>query len=317
MQVLAKTSLLLVLVLVTLSAYLRLDHSGIGCEPWPACYGNIGVVAESPTAATAYERLLEEANQPLSWARPLHRLVASVLGLAILGLCLLSLNRKKDRLLSLGLLALTVFLAWLGIYSEGLNSPAVVMGNLSGGFAMLGLLGWMVLRKPHRSDGNYSSLQKWASTALVVLCVQILLGGLTSANFAASACQTIPDCHGSWLPGAEIAAAFDLTGAHTISDAGMVLGGAERAAIHKLHRLVAVLTVVIVLFAGSVAVRSGADLRIVGSVVMMLVATEFALGVSAILTSLPIGIAVAHNWIAALLLLGLLKLLAESRADQA
>ncbi len=112
MLALAKTSLLLVLVLVTLSAYLRLDHSGIGCEPWPACYGNIGVAAENPTAASTYERLLEEANQPLSWARPLHRLVASVLGLAILGLCLLSLNRKRDRLLSFGLLALTVFLAW-------------------------------------------------------------------------------------------------------------------------------------------------------------------------------------------------------------
>lgn len=316
MPALAKTSLLLVLVLVTLSAYLRLDHSGIGCEPWPACYGNIGVVAENPTAASAYERLLEEASQPLSWARPLHRLVASVLGLAILGLCLLSLNRKEDRLLSLGLLALAVFLAWLGIYSEGLNSPAVVMGNLAGGFAMLGLLGWMVLRKPHKSGSKNTSLAKWTSAALIALCLQILLGGLTSANFAASACQTIPDCHGSWLPGAEITAAFDLSDAHTISDTGMVLGGAERAAIHKLHRLVAVLTAIIVLVAGTVAIRTGADLRIVGSVVMLLVASEFALGVSAILTGLPIGIAVAHNWIAALLLLGLLKLLAGSRASQ-
>ena len=317
MQALAKTSLLLVLLLVTLSAYLRLDHSGIGCEPWPECYGNIGISADNPTAASTYERLLEEASQPLSWARPLHRLVASVLGLAILGLCLLSLNRRKDRMLSFGLLVLTVFLAWLGIYSEGLNSPAVVMGNLAGGFAMLGLLGWMVLRKPHLPNENSSSLQKWASAALVVLCLQILLGGLTSANFAASACQTVPDCHGSWLPGKEIAAAFDLSAAHTISDSGMVLGGAERAAIHKLHRLTAVLTTVIVLFAGAAAIKTGADLRVVGTVVMLLVATEFALGISAIVTSLPIGVAVAHNWIAALLLLGLLKLLAESRAEQA
>ena len=317
MQALAKTSLLLVLLLVTLSAYLRLDHSGIGCEPWPECYGNIGITADKPTAASTYERLLEEASQPLSWARPLHRLVASVLGLAILGLCLLSLNRRKDRMLSFGLLVLTVFLAWLGIYSEGLNSPAVVMGNLAGGFAMLGLLGWMVLRKPHLPNENSSSLQKWASAALVVLCLQILLGGLTSANFAASACQTVPDCHGSWLPGKEIAAAFDLSAAHTISNSGMVLGGAERAAIHKLHRLTAVLTTVIVLFAGAAAIKTGADLRVVGTVVMLLVATEFALGISAIVTSLPIGVAVAHNWIAALLLLGLLKLLAESRAEQA
>jgi heme A synthase len=42
---------------------------------------------------------------------------------------------------------------------------------------------------------------------------------------------------------------------------------------------------------------------------------EFALGVSAILTGLPIGVAVAHNWIAALLLLALLKLSSESSAN--
>ena len=39
-------SLLLVILLVTLSAYLRLAHSGIGCADWPACYGQIG---ELPT----------------------------------------------------------------------------------------------------------------------------------------------------------------------------------------------------------------------------------------------------------------------------
>jgi cytochrome c oxidase assembly protein subunit 15 len=130
MHTLARISLILVLVLVTLSAYLRLDHSGIGCEPWPACYGNIGIAGEAPGISDTYERLLEEASEPLSWATPLHRLVASVLGLLILSMTLLAMQTKSQRLITLGLLALTVFLAWLGIYSEGLHSPAVVMGNL-------------------------------------------------------------------------------------------------------------------------------------------------------------------------------------------
>jgi heme A synthase len=47
---------------------------------------------------------------------------------------------------------------------------------------------------------------------------------------------------------------------------------------------------------------------------MSLVTIEFVLGASAIITGLPIGVAVAHNWLAALLLLALLKLLAESRS---
>ena len=154
MATLVRISLLLVIVLVTVSAYLRLDHSGIGCEPWPACYGNIGVPSDSPSAVGTYERLLEEASEPLSWATPLHRLVASVLGLAILGMTLLSLQQRKDRVAAFSLLALTVFLAWLGIYSEGLHSPAVVMGNLCGGFAMLGILGWLVVRKPPSSKAE-------------------------------------------------------------------------------------------------------------------------------------------------------------------
>ncbi|RLA03948.1 MAG: hypothetical protein DRQ47_04230, partial [Gammaproteobacteria bacterium] len=33
------SSLCLALVTVVLSAYLRLAESSIGCEPWPACYG--------------------------------------------------------------------------------------------------------------------------------------------------------------------------------------------------------------------------------------------------------------------------------------
>ncbi len=314
-HLLAKASLVLVVILVTLSSYLRLDHSGIGCEPWPACYGNIGIAAETPGVADTYERLLDEAIQPLSWATPAHRLVASVLGILIVVMTMFAILEKRQRLISLGLLALTVFLAWLGIYSEGLHSPAVVMGNLGGGFAMLGLLGWMVLHKAKQKTNSDNLLRLWVLLAIVTLGLQIFLGGLTSANFAASACQTLPDCHGSWLPGAEIATAFDLSRTHEIGPTGMVLGGAERAAIHKLHRLMAVMTAIAVMVAGAYAWKAEGVLKVTGYIAIVLVTLEFALGVSAILTGLPIGVAVAHNWIAALLLLALLRLFAESRAN--
>jgi cytochrome c oxidase assembly protein subunit 15 len=317
MQALAKTALILVIILVTLSAYLRLDHSGIGCEPWPACYGNIGIKSESASATGTYERLLEEAQQPLSWATPLHRLVASVLGLLVLGMTLLALRKKRNRTITFGLLGLTVFLAWLGIYSEGLHSPAIVMGNLCGGFAMLGLLGWLVVRNTDREPLLRKELQFATIAAITTLCIQIVLGGLTSANFAASACQTLPDCHGSWLPGSELATAFDLSRTHKVGETGLVLGGAERAAIHKLHRLVAVLAAVAVIVAGIFAVRAGEDLQYIGLGAIVLVVIEISLGASSILAGLPISIAVAHNWIAALLLLALLKLYSESQAGSA
>lgn len=316
MRALALASLLLVLILVTLAAYLRLDHSGIGCEPWPQCYGNIGFAAETGGAATVVDRLLEEARTPPSWATPAHRLVATVLGLLIVTLCLMSLFLRRDRLISVALLLLTVFLAVLGVRSGGLHSPAIVMGNLGGGFAMLGLLGWLVLKKPRDKYGEYAVLRTWTVVALVLLCLQIGLGGLTSANFAASACRTLPDCHGSWLPGKDLGTAFDLTREHSVGDTGMVLGGAERADIQKLHRLVAIVTVAVVLIAATFAVRAGSDLQIVGYVVGGLVLLELIIGIASIASELPIVLAVAHNAMAALLLLGLLKLLAESRAGR-
>ena len=316
MRALAIISLLFVLALVSVSAYLRLDNSGIGCADWPACYGLIGAAEEeAPTVGSTYERLAIEAQEPLSWATPVHRLVASVLGLLVLGMALMSLRARRDRLLSFTLLGLTVFLAWLGIYSGGLHSPAVVMGNLGGGFAMLGLLGWMVFRDARPRANASTRVRRWIVAALALLCVQIALGGLTSANFAASACQTLPDCHGSWLPGADLGTAFNLTRNHEIGPTGLALGGAERADIHKLHRLVAVVTLLAVLVAGGLAVAG----RMGGTAVFViaLAALEFCLGAAAILTDLPIGIAVAHNWLAAILLLGLLRLHALCRNRQA
>jgi cytochrome c oxidase assembly protein subunit 15 len=316
MKALATLALLLVIALISVSAYLRLNHSGLGCADWPACYGYIGIPSQdAATAGTTYQRLLDEARQPLSWATPVHRAIASILGLLILGTALWSLNQRRDRLISFALLGLTVFLAWLGIYSTGLHSPAVVMGNLGGGFAMLALLGWMVFRDTTPAANAGPTVKTWTIAALLVLALQIGLGGLTSANFAATACQTFPDCHGSWLPGSDLATAFNLNRTHEITASGFVVGGGERMDIHKLHRLVAILTLLTSLAAGVLALR--ARLGLTAIAVIAIVLTEVSIGVAAILTDLPIGIAVAHNWLAAILLLGLLRLLALCNNRQA
>jgi cytochrome c oxidase assembly protein subunit 15 len=316
MRQLATIALLLVISLVSISAYLRLDNSGIGCEDWPACYGQIGAIdKQSPTATDAYERLVNEAAQPLSWATPAHRLIASVLGLLILGMALLSLRLKQDRLWSFALLGLTVFLAWLGIYSDGLHSPAVVMGNLGGGFVMLAMLSWMVFRHLRPDSFGTPSVKAWTIAALLLVGAQIGLGGLTSANFAATACGATLTCDGSWLPGSDLATAFDLTRELQTDSTGVVIGGAERADIHKLHRLIAVLTLLASLAASVLALRSG--LAFAGIAVLLLVVAETCVGIAAILTDLPIGFAVAHNWLAAILVLGLIRLLASCNKRQA
>jgi len=309
-------SLLLVIALVSVSAYLRLDNSGIGCADWPECYGKIGAAqVTEPTVGSTYERLAIEAQQPLSWATPLHRLVASVLGLTVLAMALLSLRLKRDRLLSFLVLAVTVFLAWLGIYSGGLHSPAVVMGNLGGGFTLLGLLGWMTFRDAKPLSNAPLSTKNWVTAGLVWLMLQIMIGGLTSANFAASACQTLPDCHGSYLPGGNLSEAFDISEKHEIGPTGLAIGGSERADIHKLHRISALITAVTILIAGVSALRVGLGWNAI--LVIALVVTEFSVGIAAIATELPIAVATTHNALAAMLLLGLLRLQALCNNRQA
>ena len=317
MKTTAIIGLLLVILLITLSSYLRLDHSGIGCTPWPDCYGNIGVEEEAPSVENAYERLVAEARQPMSWARPLHRLVASVLGLLVLGLAAASVFKRRYRLASFTLLFLTVFLAWLGIYSEGLQSPAVVMGNLGGGFAMLAVFGWLVFELSITRDPDAAMFgrktRRLIAIAIAAVCVQILLGGLTSANFAANACTTFPDCMGMWLPGSELLTAFDLARSHVVNEVGYVIAGTERQAIHLLHRWFAVVTIGVVSAACFVAIRSDKRLLLPAILVGAIIGAELAVGISAVLSNVPISVAVAHNWLAGLLLLGLIYLRAKAR----
>jgi cytochrome c oxidase assembly protein subunit 15 len=320
MNTLARISLLLVIVLVSLSAYLRLSHSGIGCADWPACYGRIGeppAVTQPAPAADAYKQLLEESRKPLSWATPLHRLVASVLGLLVLFLAFLSIRRKQQRLISFALLALTIYLAVLGIRSGSLHDPAVVMGNLAGGFCMLGLLGWMVFKPAdarHEPGRERPGTVRWLTiSAITVLSLQILLGGLTSANFAATSCQSLPDCHGSWWPGSSLMTALDLSREHQVTSSGQAIGGEERLAIHKAHRIGSVLTLAIALFTALYAFRVDSRYRMTAGFIFTLTAVEFLTGISSVLTGLPISLAVAHNWFASLILLALLKLLSLSR----
>ena len=299
MRALAIISLLFVLVLMSVSTYSRLDSAGIGCADWPACYGLIDDAgAETP----ALEGMIE-------------RLVAGGLLLLMLVTTLISLRQRHDRLLSLLLLGLAVFLAWQGVYSNELHDPAAVMGSLVGGFALVGLLGWIIFRdaRPH-ANASYK-VRRWVVVALLLLCIQIVLGGLTSANFAATACTSVPDCHGSWLPGRDLTTAFDLSRQHELGPTGLALGGAERADIHKLHRLVAAATLLAALIAGGLALAGRMGMTAV--FVIALAALEFSIGVTAILLDLPIAIAVAHNLLAAILLLGLLRLHALCRNRQA
>lgn len=314
MGALARVALALVLLLVVLSAYLRLSDSGVGCEGWPGCYARIGPPPATLAAVPpdqVYAQLVEQGRERLAWATPLHRLVASVLGMLVLALLLAAWRLGRHRRATLAAFALVVFLATLGLWSGGLHSPAVVMGNLFGGFCLLGAIGWIAWREtPGAGAAADPRLARAALLATVLLAGQVALGGLTSANFAATACPTVPDCNGVWLPDASLGVALDLSRQHALDAEGRATGGPERVAVQVAHRWSALLTALAVALAATLAYRRGPPALALA--LLGLIGAELGVGVAAVLTPLPIELAVAHNALAGLLLLALLGLLARA-----
>ena len=302
----------LALAVAVLGAWVRLTGAGLGCPDWPGCYGRMLVGPDgTPLAASV--------GGGKAWREMVHRYVAGGLGIAILALFLAALrNRRRGGggpvALPLALLALVVFQAALGAWTVTLRlQPAVVVAHLLGGMAILALLWRLHLGPPATSDGTGAAgwVRPAATLGVALLVLQIALGGWTSANYAALACPDFPTCQGVWWPGGDFAAGFRLWQESPSGFEGGVLAGDARIAIHFTHRLGALVTV---LYLGglcaAVMLWSRPDRRLAAWTlsVLALLVVQAALGVANVWLQLPLGLAVAHNAGAALLLLALVAM---------
>lgn len=303
---------------IMLGAYTRLGDAGLGCPDWPGCYGHIDVPQTEHEIAAAQEAYPERpVEAPKAWKEMVHRYFAGTLGLMIGALFLIRMFSQRievpGKALPTMLLGLVIFQALLGMWTVTLLlKPVVVMGHLLGGFATLSLLWWMVASQRHwfAYDGDrIASLKGLAWTGLVVLIAQISLGGWTSTNYAALACTDFPTCHGSWWPDADFGEAFVLWRGLGIDYEFGVLDNPARVAIHLTHRIGALITFLLLAFVAwrtwSVSAGSGRNLA---TVIAVLLLTQVSLGITNVLAHLPIGIAVAHNAVGALLLLSMVTL---------
>ena len=305
---------LLALVVIVLGAYTRLSDAGLGCPDWPGCYGHIGVPDSDQELSVANEafpdRPVEAAK---AWKEMIHRYAAGALGLLILAIFLRALSRNVgERGFASGLLALVIFQALLGMWTVTLLvKPLVVSAHLIGGLATLSLLWLLVLQRSRRLAGvNVTPAQrKIALLMLVVVIGQILLGGWTSTNYAALACVGLPKCNGLWLPAMDFVNGFKPWHGLGIDYEGGILDSTARVAIHFSHRVGAMITLVVV--AGGVAIymkSTQAPLRSCALAVGLLLFIQLCLGLANIWFFLPLAVAVAHNGVAALLLLSIVTL---------
>jgi heme a synthase len=205
----------------------------------------------------------------------------------------------------------------LGMWTVTIKlNPTIVMSHLMGGLATLSLLWWVSLRQgglfvqrlPNTED--YSRLRRMALIGLLIVIFQIMLGGWTSANYAALHCPDFPTCQGQWIPSLDFTEAFTLWHGTEQNFEGGIMDNDARVTIHFVHRVMAAVTFV---YLGVLALSLLFNqrfrlLRKFGIALSLVLVAQIVLGISNVLFSLPLLVAVGHNAGAALLLLTMVTL---------
>ena len=282
----------LMAVIILLSAHMRLSGAGLGCPDWPACYGRnlAGLAPPHP-----------------NWVNTTHRIAVSTMGFTILAIASLAWRRRHiapgDFPPALGLFGLTAFLALLGKWTHDPHLPAVAIGNLFGGLGMLALL-WRLHLGYASIYAIPSHMRRWVSLGFGLLVVQIALGGMVSASFAALSCSGPSGCN-EWLQHASLADFNPLQVLKT-PQGGNFIPGEMQQTLHMTHRFFALLVFCYFVWLGIFLIRK--NLLRSGILLIAALTLQVTLGISAVAYSLPLFLVLLHNATAAFLLLILVTL---------
>lgn len=295
---------LLALCVIVLGAYTRLTDAGLGCPDWPGCYGHL-VVPSGPNdvlqSSIKFQQPLEASK---AWTEMIHRYVAGTLGLCIFLVATIGFVKKvrgrKFPTIPLLLTGLVVFQALLGMWTVTLLlKPVIVLLHLLGGLTILSLLWWYFLTEKNSSSTPIKvNFQPWAFLGLILLFIQIALGGWTSTNYAALVCPDFPYCQGKLVPHMDFGTFF--------ADKSQL----ALVTIHMMHRFGAlVIGGFLACFSAFLIIRSGTKkLEHLGFVMLGLLAIQITFGVINVMKFLPMPIAVGHNLIAALLVITMVSI---------
>lgn len=294
---------ILVLAITSLSAFIRLSKAGLSCDGWPACYGQSLRELQAGAPAIAGEGAATAA------ARLAHRVVASsalLLVLAILAACLSArpVPWREVRIAG-ALVALALLLALLGRWSSDARVPAVAIGNLVGGFAMLALSVRLAQRGAAVLAPRWR-LAAWSATALVL--VQVALGALASASFAATSCSGGLAVCVDAARGLPWSVLDPWREPQLAATPPIHAAGALSLAVHWLFGLALALALAPL---AAAAMRRGR--RVAGAALLVALALAVALGWTMAVAGTTLGLAIAHNLAAALALVAVFALTADGR----
>jgi cytochrome c oxidase assembly protein subunit 15 len=282
-------------LVVLVSAYIRLDGAGLSCADWPACYGQL-LASEPQAPQYGFVRLLHRATAT----------VALLLACFLVWHCLRPQPIQPAARHAVLLLLLMLVLSALGIWSSDPRLPLVSFLNIVGGFGLV-TFSWRVMLAsgPAPSRVATSSPNILLRLGVAALSVAVLLGAWIGASYAALSCASVPHCGGVWWPPISGWAALNpfvkLVGAASSGDAGGVT-------LHLLHRYSVLATFLLLGAAGLQALARDAT-RSAAQLVLLLLVAEVALGVLTVVSGFSLVLAVSHGVCAAGLLAAVVTLL--------
>jgi len=301
----------LTLVVISLGAWVRLTDAGLGCPDWPGCYGLLttpDTVDELAKAKENYPNASIDVGK--AWREMLHRYVAGILGLYVFFITYISIKySKQNYILPVSISILIVIQAIMGMLTVTmLVKPTVVTTHLFFGMLTATLL-FINGLKYSGLNLLQDKLPVYAISVIVLtwvlLVIQILLGGWTSTNYASLACTDFPKCLDQWYPKEMVFdKAFNIFNLPDINYEGGFLAYGAKVAVHYIHRVTALvlsisflLTIVIIF-----KLKNHAFLKKIISFSLVFFVLQIILGISNVIYSLPLNIAVWHTMNAAILL---------------
>ena len=323
----------LTLDLIAFGAFVRLTDSGLGCPDWPGCYGQLLPAQASAqiTQAMAEQGAHGPVTHVKAWIEMLHRYVASFIGVLILVMFVRALIAKfrdgnaswlrasnEFGSASVGVawpLLLLMVVSLQGLFGKWTVTlklmPIVVTTHLMGGMLLFALLIWFWMRERQRAGETRAmtitvaggvKLIVWIG--VITLAVQIFLGGWVSTNYAVMACADFPGCNGAGqlTPAVAWNEGFTLLRALGRNPDGSFLTIEGLRAIHWAHRIGALVTTVVVVAAAISLLRAHQALRRQALWIKTALLLQVAIGIGTVLFAQPIALAVAHNFVAAVLL---------------
>jgi fused signal recognition particle receptor len=306
-------TVLLALVAVVLTTYVRLVGAEMACSDWPACYGQVFFLEESTSAA-----VVDIAKASLELGQ---RYVFAGLSLSVLVLALLACWQKGIRVaaiststLALLLLALQGFCAFWLVKSNAM--PAIALGKTILQMAVAWFLYGLYLRSTTRQltvkliSGNVLL----AGFAMLVVLLQIIFGVWLSVNNGAFACAGFPQCNGQWLPAADYQTALNFVSGLMTGYSGILSYDAQ-VAVSVLHRCMAVLSFIVlsVLLFKATTVTAPKPLKTSGVVLGVVLFAQLLIAILGVKMAMPMWVLLSHQALSVLLMLPLIAISFYSR----